>query len=672
MQDMPTPRDFLCAVPTLEEAQSWVVALQWAASIHQRGSVPGEWEDEEEDLYFTSLQKAGFHHQSHHKPAFQVVRPTKKKMVTRDMTQSAAPTTPSPSQREKKQTPTSLGKMVIPKLQGIQPVRTGGTKVEPAFRIQLLVLNKQRGGSIEEHAILRTARDVESLLENLRALVNGGDRKKTKAVLESISDKVKTLQPLNTYSDFVRALGPLDSILRSLAIDPHICNSQILKGFWGLDNPSGRPQMPLIFNYEPIALVKTIQGVPSATTEALVKEWLQQGTYETATVPKLCLYYILQEPFLLGGAVVLPLILLKPLLFIYSIIPSFKVSLDVLLLSWIATFWLGKYWQKRLFGSEAVQVKGIVQTAPAVHSQVHQYLHVNDVHEGGDDSASHLDVLSLSSEEVCCEDYNLEDELEGSLSPVPSEQSTVTLSSPLPKYPANGGTSCWSKPPDHIFRVRSATYLQDRVKLPSGSAPFRCRGVDIWLTDNPERHIARHPSVLGGRLEEEDTFMVNFLLPFGNFVSYFGIPPIDKFPPKLGDVWTKFIHGDQQYRDARLKLLPVVVDGPWIVKAAVGPGTSPALLGKVIPLQYYFRHPTEDQKGIYEVDVIITASTIAKGILSVVKGHTQALTIAFGFIIEAAEQEELPETVLCNFQMHELNLEYCPQLPHVNMDISTQ
>jgi hypothetical protein len=189
------------------------------------------------------------------------------------------------------------------------------------------------------------------------------------------------------------------------------------------------------------------------------------------------------------------------------------------------------------------------------------------------------------------------------------------------------------------------------------------------MTDNPQRHIARHPSVLGGKLGDEDTFLVNFLLPFGNFVAYFAIPPLHKFPKKLRGVWTKFLKGDQQYRDARLKLLPIVVDGPWIVKAAVGPGgTAPALLGKVIPLQYFFRDPDKKRKGVYEVDVIITASTIAKGILSVVKGHTKALTIAFAFIIEASEQEELPETVLCSFQVHSLHLEDCPLLPDCNLD----
>jgi hypothetical protein len=275
-----------------------------------------------------------------------------------------------------------------------------------------------------------------------------------------------------------------------------------------------------------------------------------------------------------------------------------------------------------------------------------------------------VDLHSVTSEEEA------ELEEEGDESVVSDELLAKggVLSSPLPEHPGNGGVSCWSRPENDIFRVRGATYLQDRIKIPSAPAPFVCRGVDIWLTDNPERHISRHPSVLGGNLGERDTFVVNFLLPFGNFVAYFAIPPIDKFPSKLGNVWTKFLDGDQQYRDARLKLLPVVVDGPWIVRAAVGPGTSPALLGKVIPLQYYFRSPSEDKKGVYEVDVIITASRIAKGILNVVKGQSNMLTMAFAFIIEAAEEEELPETVLCTFQMHSIHLEDCPPLPECNLD----
>ena len=87
------------------------------------------------------------------------------------------------------------------------------------------------------------------------------------------------------------------------------------------------------------------------------------------------------------------------------------------------------------------------------------------------------------------------------------------------------------------------------------------------------------------------------------------------------------------------------------------------MLGKVIPLQYFFREPSGQDKAAYEVDVIITASTVARSILSVVKGSASSVSIAFAFIIEAAEQEELPETVLCSFQIHSICLDDCPLLP---------
>ena len=249
-----------------------------------------------------------------------------------------------------------------------------------------------------------------------------------------------------------------------------------------------------------------------------------------------------------------------------------------------------------------------------------------------------------------------------------SDDSQV-LSSPLPMFSDNSNLSCWSRPNHNIFVVRSKSYLRNKVKLPSAPSPFKCRGADMWLTDNPERNISRLPCVLGGKLGEENTLLVNFLLPFGNFVTYFTIP--EDMPENILNIWNKFKNGDQLYRDARFKLLPVVIEGPWIVKKAVGAGTAPALLSQSIPLQYYFTHETDKKKGIYEIDVIITASRIAKGILNVVKSHTDRLTIALGFIIEATTEAELPEIVLGSCQLHSLNLELCPQLPKYYLDDSS-
>jgi len=255
------------------------------------------------------------------------------------------------------------------------------------------------------------------------------------------------------------------------------------------------------------------------------------------------------------------------------------------------------------------------------------------------------------------------------------------LPSPLPKYPENKGKSCWSEPDAVMFKVRGRTYLEDRVKVQSAPAIFKCKGVDIWLTDDPQSNISRHPAVLGGQLfkcKDKDStsvdgiFLINFLLPFGNFVAYFDVPPQNKMPAQVAKVWKEFCVGDQQYRDARLKLLPIVVEGPWIVKTVVGNGSSPALLGKAVPLQYYFTCANKASNdtvkecfrncNVYEVDVIISASNIAKGILNIVKGHTKYLTIAFALILEAADSSELPENVLCTFAVHSIHLDECPHL----------
>ena len=611
-------RDFLCHVSSLEEAQSWVVALQWASSHNY---------NDEDDLYSTpsTLGRAGSR-----KPALMVV---------------------SPSRKQKPRQSPKVGKIVVPKVQIVRAVRTNTFTFELVYQIHLLVLPKKAGTSIEERVLLRTRGQMELLLHQLFQ-----ECTKSKAVLETVRRKLQ--QKPRSYNDYVTSIALVDSILRTLAMDAHICNSTALRSFWSLEDYVVQPRPLLHFHAANSLASYRIQLIPAGSTDDFVKQWLQRGEYEQVSKQKEYLYYVLLHPVLLTGALAVPALLFNRFLSLHKLFGSVELSFDVVLLGWFAAVLVGMEWEKRrgrTVSTAAKQALPLERIVPVDED-------LTDDLEG-----SYFDVHSASTEEGA---GDVDSEEEGSVEgpPVPSKPFASTLSSPLPQYPDNGGTSCWSKPPDHIFRVRSSTYLQDRVKSPSGPAPFTCRGVDFWLTDNPERHIARHPSVLGGRLGEEDTFVVNFLLPFGNFVTYYGIPPIEKFPKKLAKVWTKFINGDQQYRDARLKLLPVVVEGPWIVKAAVGPGTSPALLGKVIPLQYYFRHPTADKKGIYEVDVIITASTIAKGILSVVKGHTKALTIAFGFIIEAAQEEELPEFVLCNSQIHALNLEDCPQLPQFDLD----
>jgi Protein ENHANCED DISEASE RESISTANCE 2, C-terminal len=627
--DSSDARDFLCNVPTLVDAQSWVVALQWASSYHYNQS---------NDMLSLVSKPLKSVQTVQHKPN----------------------QTPQKSRKENKGTKVkseTKGTIIVPKVKSLSIVRVDLITFKLAYKFELLVVEHVNGTFVEERTLLRTRRQIEDLLQQLKQECCYSEE-----TLERVYRKIQSIYP-KSYSEHVTTISTVESIFRMLALDAEICNSMALRSFWSLNDYTIESSFWRIPTKRTIVSHK-IYAIDAGSMDHFVRKWLNNGDQERYNIQKAIFLYIILQPLLLLGCFVIPWLLLSYVSSLNKVFGTVTLSFDTIILSLCVAVIGGKEWERK--SRKEKQISLPLEGSPPIYVQKLERVPSDDG-ELVEDEASVLDVQSSSDEDVG--NHDSEDDAFGEPSPdLVAPVSSFKLTSPLPQFPENGGTSCWSKPADNIFRVRSATYLQDRVKAPSGTAPFICQGVDVWLTDNPERHIARHPSVLGGRLKEHDTFLVNFLLPFGNFVSYYAIPPIESFPVELAKVWTHFIHGDQQYRDARLKLLPVVVEGPWIVKAAVGPGTSPALLGKVIPLQYYFQHPTEDKKGIYEVDVIITASSIAKGILSIVKGHTKSLTLAFGFIIEATDASELPETVLCHTQIHALNLEECPRLPPVDLD----
>lgn len=438
-----------------------------------------------------------------------------------------------------------------------------------------------------------------------------------------------------TMNQYFAAIGTVDSVIRSLSKDQHVCSSSLFQEFL-LESASSAADTP--------------PDLKTDSIEQYVRQWLRLMIRPTSL-----------EKAHLGAAVALRHPFLGPVLSlmgmwlithffstIWYLVSGRAVIVTISLDRYVTLIALAFYIGHNKGSSSRHKVRG------ARKSKVVKASTYEDRLSGDDDDHS-----TIASENGT--DTN--DDVLGTLI-----TESLTLSSPLPQYPDNGGITCWSRPSHELFKVRSKTYLADRVKTSSAPAIFHCRGVDIWITDNAERNIAKHPSVLGGKLGDEDTFIVNFLLPFANFVAYFSVPPLEQMPPHVSSVWSKFIKGDQQYRDRKLKMLPIVMDGPWIVQKAVGPGTAPAMLGRDLPLQYYFSEPTATKKGVYEVDIHVASSRIARGILNVVKGHIKTLSLAFAFIIEASEEADLPEQVLATFQVHSLHLEDCPNLPAIVRD----
>jgi hypothetical protein len=187
--------------------------------------------------------------------------------------------------------------------------------------------------------------------------------------------------------------------------------------------------------------------------------------------------------------------------------------------------------------------------------------------------------------------------------------------------------------------------------------------------------------VLGGNLREKPTFIVNFRLPWGILLAYFEIP--DRFLPfvRAGhepgfDSSTlpsidsmsneercvaKFLQGSQADKNSTLKIVPIVVEGPWVVKSVVT--GKPALIGNKMPVNYFYQKAENGKEMYLEADLDIVASSAARGILSLARTYTQVLTIDLGFVIQGNSDDELPEQMLVGCRLHGIDPMSAPPLP---------
>ena len=271
------------------------------------------------------------------------------------------------------------------------------------------------------------------------------------------------------------------------------------------------------------------------------------------------------------------------------------------------------------------------------------------------------------------------------------EEEEAVLGSPLPRFPegAKIGTvnNCWSEPEPENFMVRGPNYLSDKKKIQSGKFIFPSRGIDLFLTDTCPENVGSNSSVFGGSLREKPTFIINFRLPWGVLLFYFEIPErflpfikaqyeegfdksklpsLNKMTPADRTV-SRFLMGSADHKNQTLKIVPVVVDGPWVVKQVVG--GKPAILGTKVPVNYVYQ-PAEGNKAMYlEADLDVAAASAARGILSVTRSYTNVLTLDLGFVIQGNTQDELPEQMLVGARIHGVDPLTAPSLPPMLTDL---
>ena len=90
----------------------------------------------------------------------------------------------------------------------------------------------------------------------------------------------------------------------------------------------------------------------------------------------------------------------------------------------------------------------------------------------------------------------------------------------------------------------------------------------------------------------------------------------------------KFVYGTDEERNKTLKLIPHIASGSWMIKQSVG--TTPVILGKALKVSYHCT-PT-----YIEVDIDISANSVANYVTGMVRGATSSLDIDIGLVLEGA------------------------------------
>lgn len=204
----------------------------------------------------------------------------------------------------------------------------------------------------------------------------------------------------------------------------------------------------------------------------------------------------------------------------------------------------------------------------------------------------------------------------------------------------------WCQPRVADVLVRSKTYLYSKMKIPHATPPLlKLVHSDLIHSESRFDNIASHEKSWLNRVRPEELsgrkfFVINIQLysMSCSLVQYFmfdesgltGCERVDK-------MWEDFVRGTDKFRDQRLKLIPVIVNGPWMVKTTVP--EKPCIIGTKVNHRYW------EGENYFEVDIEADSSMLAIGILKLLKNYNN-YSVNLIWLLEAKLTSELPEKIL--------------------------
>uniref|UniRef100_M1BKX4 Lipid binding protein n=1 Tax=Solanum tuberosum TaxID=4113 RepID=M1BKX4_SOLTU len=275
----------------------------------------------------------------------------------------------------------------------------------------------------------------------------------------------------------------------------------------------------------------------------------------------------------------------------------------------------------------------------------HRTPSLDQIRAANRNAVSMLDEYSDEDEDFQCTDQEVSspglenDTIKTALEEEPIEHIDMsTFSGNLRHDDSDNGRDCWTISDGNNFRVRGKNFCSDKTKVSAGKSLMDLVAVD-WFKDTKRMdHVARHPGCAAQVASEKGLFtlVINLQVPGSTHYSMIFYFVMKKLIP--GSLLQRFVDGDDEFRNSRMKLIPSVPKGSWIVRQSVG--SSPCLLGKAVDCNY-IRGPK-----YLEIDVDVGSSTVANGVMGLVIGVITSLVVDMAFVVQGNTPDELPEPLI--------------------------
>ena len=234
-----------------------------------------------------------------------------------------------------------------------------------------------------------------------------------------------------------------------------------------------------------------------------------------------------------------------------------------------------------------------------------------------------------------------------------------------------------------------ATVLEENdLILPSFIVDPLCklRGMDLFLSDDPPGEIWKQPMLKDGGLRDMPTFIANLMLPFGNITAYFALPDwvdsLSNIPEEEVDdpadvkALKRFLMGNNEYRNARLKVIPCLVDGPLAIRlikpepmeVCVHNDKHPAIWTDVDMSIDSFTNKTSQM--VVEVDIDFISNRSYRKLFSLVRPHMPSLTIDVAFVASKPKNSTIEEPSVCLgiWRIDKVDFERCAVFPESTIE----